>query len=402
MRGSVRQRAAGSWTLVFDLGYATDPNTGKRKRRQKKATFRGTKQQAQTRLTELLRATHRGEYVERSKLTTAEWLREWLEKAIKPPAKRPSTYRVYRDVVEKRVIPAIGAIPLQELKAADVKRYYTASTLSGSTLAQHHAIIHGALKAAQLDGLVLRNVASLVIGKPQFRRDHDDVQRNCWEAAEAQTFLAAARAAGPQPAALFALALDSGARKNELCGLQWGDLDFSRGTVTFVRQLTKSGRQPEFGPVKNGVPRTVDLAAGTLELLKTHKRSQAELKMRNRIAYHDLGLVFAKEWGDLYGREDSLGLPLQSNNLGQREYARILKAANVKRITIHGLRHTSATLLLKAGVPAQVVQQRLGHKRIEITLGIYAHVLPSMQQDAAQRLGGLRYGDGAGKSVTIL
>ena len=152
MRGSIRQRAPGSWTLVFDLGYATDPNTGLRRRRQKKATFRGTKQQAQTRLTELLRATHRGEFVERLKLTTAEWLREWLEKAIKPPAKRPSTYRVYRDVLEKRVIPAIGAIPLQELKAADVKRYYTASTLSGSTLAQHHAIIHGALKAARTRG----------------------------------------------------------------------------------------------------------------------------------------------------------------------------------------------------------------------------------------------------------
>ena len=105
-----------------------------------------------------------------------------------------------------------------------------------------------------------------------------------------------------------------------------------------------------------------------------------------------MALVFAKEWGDLHGRADSLGLPLQSNNLGQREFARVLKAANVRRITFHGLRHTSATLLLKAGVAAHVVQRRLGHKRIGITLGIYAHVLPSMQQDAARRLGGLLYG----------
>jgi integrase len=65
--------------------------------------------------------------------------------------------------------------------------------------------------------------------------------------------------------------------------------------------------------------------------------------------HHDLGLVSAKEWGDLHGREDSLGLPPQSNNLGQREFARILKAAKVRRITIHGLRYASATLLLKAG-----------------------------------------------------
>lgn len=164
------------------------------------------------------------------------------------------------------------------------------------------------------------------------------------------------------------------------------------GTVRFVRQLVTTGRKPEFGAVKNDTPRTVDLAPETVELLKAHKRAQAELKMRNRGGYHDLGLVFAKEWGDVYGREDSLGLPLQSNNLGQREFARLIKAAKVRPITIHGLRHTSATLLLKAGVPPNVVQQRLGHKRIEITLGIYAHVLPSMQQDAARRLGVLLHG----------
>ena len=104
------------------------------------------------------------------------------------------------------------------------------------------------------------------------------------------------------------------------------------------------------------------------------------------------GLVFAKEWGERYHRKDFLGLPLQTNNMGEREFARIIKAANVRWISIHGLRHTSATLLLKAGVPAHVVQQRLGHKRIEMTLGIYAHALPSMQQEAARRLGALLHG----------
>jgi integrase len=96
--------------------------------------------------------------------------------------------------------------------------------------------------------------------------------------------------------------------------------------------------------------------------------------------------VFAKECGERYGRKDFLGLPLQANNMGEREFARIIKAANVRRISFHGLRHTSATLLLKAGVAPHVVQQRLGHKRIEMTLGIYAHALPSMQQDAARWL----------------
>jgi integrase len=390
MRGSIRRRYEGSWSLILDLGYQTDQQTGLRKRKQKWVTFRGTRKQADAHLNELIRSANRGEFVEKSKLTVAEWFTEWLEKAIKPPAKRPSTYRVYQHVLKNKVTPAIGSIRLQELKAADIKRYYTDAKVSSSTLAQHHAIIHSALKAAVLEGLVSRNVASIVIGKPQWNRNHEDIAKNVWDVDEARRFLVAAKAAGVQPAAMYALALDSGVRKGELCGLQWGDVDLDEGTITIIRQLTKTGRQPEFGPVKNGVPRTIDLAPETVALLREHKRSQAELKMRNRVAY--LGIVFAKEWGDLHGREDSLGLPLQSNNMGQREFARILKSSNVKRITIHGLRHTNATLLLKAGVPPQVVQQRLGHKRIEITLGIYAHVLPSMQQDAARRLAAILHG----------
>jgi integrase len=357
-------------------------------------TFKGNKREAERHLAELLRSAGRGEFIERSRLTVAQWLDEWLAKAIAPPAKRASTHRVYQQVIEKRLKPAIGSIRLQELKASDVKRYYVEQTaLSGATLQQHHAIISGALKAAVLEGLVTRNIAALVVGKPSAKRDHARLAANVWEPEEARASLAAARADSPQAAALYALALDSGSRKNELCGLRWSDLDLERGTVTFLRQLTKTGRQPEFGPVKTGNPGTVDLSAETVEFLKAHRRDQAELKMRNRLTYHDLGLVFVKTWGDLHGREDSLGLPLQSNTIGQRQFARLIKVANVRRITFQGLRHTSATLALKACVPPQVVQARLGHADITVTLGTYSHCLPSMQQDAAQRLGALLHGN---------
>jgi len=86
------------------------------------------------------------------------------------------------------------------------------------------------------------------------------------------------------------------------------------------------------------------------------------------------------------GRSVHLGDPLQMNNLGQREFRRLLQKAGVSPIKFHGLRHTCATLMLQAGVPAHVVKERLGHKRIEITLDIYAHAMPSMQQEAAAKL----------------
>ena len=170
-----------------------------------------------------------------------------------------------------------------------------------------------------------------MVGKPRIRRDSAEVARNCWEAGEAATFLKAAKAAGPRPAAFYALALDSGARKGELCGLRWTDLDLEKGTVAFVQQLieTDENGAPVFGPIKNDMPRTLDLGAETVALLKEHKRHQAELKMRNRTLYQDHGLVFAKEWSERYKQTDYLGLPLQTNNMGEREFARIIKAAGV-------------------------------------------------------------------------
>ena len=86
--------------------------------------------------------------------------------------------------------------------------------------------------------------------------------------------------------------------------------------------------------------------------------------------------------------------PLQLNNLGQREYATVIKAAGVKRIKFHGLRHTRATLLLQARTPVHVVSERLGHSKVEMTLEIYAHVLPDMQREAADTIGALLSGKG--------
>lgn len=389
MRGSLKQRYKGSWSIILDLGYQTDPETGKTKRKQKWLTFRGTKKQAQDKLADLLGEVRRGEFVAPSETTFGEWLDEWLDKVIKP-ARGRRTHETYRSVITNHLKPRLGAIPLQQLKAADLERYYAEVTagehgLSPATIEQHHTIVSGALKKAMKGALVQRNAAKLVEGKPQ--AEHRETSDSAWEAHEAKAFLAAAKDAGPQPAAFYALALDTGARKAELCGLKWTDADLATGRITIARQLAKPGAVPTFGPLKmRAAPRTIDLSPETIALLRRHRGHQAELKLRNGAHYRDHGLIFAREWGDLHRGQDSLGAPLQMNNLGEREFARIIKAAGVRRIKFHGLRHTTATLLLQAGVAPHVVQRRLGHKRIEITLGIYAHALPAQQQDAAERL----------------
>jgi integrase len=250
----------------------------------------------------------------------------------------------------------------------------------------HHTVIRRALRTAVRDRLVPVNVAADLDGRPRRARGRsEDARAHCWTGAEAQTFLAAAKAAGPQNAAFYALALDSGARKGELCGLAWVDVDLDDGKIHVVRQLTKPGGAPTFGPPKGKRSRTVTLSAQTVALLKAHKQHQSALKMRNRTTYHNFGLAFAKEWGELRTRKDLLGQPLQANNLA-RSFDPLIQVAGIRRIKFHGLRHTCATLLLLGGEPVHVVAQRLGHADVQTTLNTYAHALPDAQQGAADRL----------------
>ncbi len=119
-------------------------------------------------------------------------------------------------------------------------------------------------------------------------------------------FLGAAKEAGVQPAAFYALALDSGARKAELCGLKWSDLDLHTGMLSIVRQMVKPGPDPVYGPPKNGQARTVQLSPGTVTLLRTHKVEQAKGRLELGTAYKDHVLIFAKAFGQ----------PLQMNTSG--------------------------------------------------------------------------------------
>jgi integrase len=406
MRGTLKQRYGkkGAWTLIFDLGQeaVTDPTTGalvvdpvtgktKQRRRQKWVTFRGTKTQAEARLADLLGEANGGTFVEPSKLTLIDWLRTWLEKSVKPPMRRPSTYRVYTSIIEGHIaVASIGSIPLPQLRSSDIERYLADLTGAAATITVHHAILHRALKRAIKDKLLTVNPATDIERRRPTKDKGKAAREHCWSALEAQRFIEAAKKAGPQMAAFCCLALDTGARKMELAGLKWTDLDLDAGTLTFERQLDQAGAKPVFGVTKTDRARTVQLDTETIALLRTHKQAQAELKMRNRTTYCDFGLVFAKEHEHLQTPQAALGQPI--GTLGDLRWKRLVKAAGVKSIKFHGNRHTSVTLLLNDGVPVHVVAQRVGHANATMTLNVYAHALPSAQQDAAVRLGNVLYG----------
>src|SRR4051812_46306806 len=127
MRGSCKRRENGTWRVIVDIGYVTYPDSGKRKRRQKWETVRGTRKQAEARLTELLREIDRGEFINSSKLTLGEWLQTWLVENAKSSV-RPSTYTAYCRIVRQHLTPILGSTLLQALRPGHVKQYYLAKS----------------------------------------------------------------------------------------------------------------------------------------------------------------------------------------------------------------------------------------------------------------------------------
>ena len=376
MRGSLRKRSKCSWTITLTLGRKIDPKTGKSKVNQKTFTVRGTKPEAEAKLAELLHQYNRGEYIEPTKMTTGEWLQRWIDVYVKnSKKKRLRTIETYESVVRRHLIPAFDKIPLQELSSGHIQHYYNTSDLASSTLEQHHAILHQALKVATInERLINVNPAELVVEKPVAEKN---LEMQVWDEEEVRKFLVVAREVGIEAEAFYTIAVETGMRKGEICGLRWDDVDFTNRTLAVKRTLLKAGPEPVLGPPKNGRGRAIVISPQATSLLRKHRAKQSELKLSAGDAYADKGFVFAKENGD----------PIQINNFGQRSFADLIEKAEVKNIRFHDLRHTCATLLLANGVNPKIVQERLGHSDISMTLNRYSHVTPTMQDQAARLLG---------------
>jgi integrase len=376
MRGHIRRRSENSWAIVLTLGRTIDPKTGKSKPNQKWVTVKGTKKDAERKCAELIHKYNIGEYQEPTDMTVGEWLSRWLEVYVKKSSKKKMrTKETYKSVVENHLIPSLGHFRLQKLQPSDVQNYYNTSSLSPSTLEQHHGILHQAFKVAvQQERLLNVNVVGMVAEKPTASKD---LEINTWDEDEVRRFFKAAKEEGIQWEAFYRTAIETGMRKGELCGLKWDDIDFDTDTISVCRTLVKAGPEPMTDSPKSGRGRAIVISKELSRLLRRYKAAQNELRMKLGSQYRDYGFVFTR----------ATGAPVNHKNINERNFDKIIKAAGVKRIRFHDLRHTCATLLLASGTHPKVVQERLGHANISMTMDRYSHVTPTMQADAARLLG---------------
>lgn len=260
--------------------------------------------------------------------------------------------------------------------------------LSARTVRYVHTIIHSALGAAVRDGLLLTNPADKA--DPPSAKQAASPEMHFWKATELRAFLDQRRAAEDELLPAWSLLASTGMRRGEALALRWGDVDWTSARLSVRRSVTLiknkgEGQSLEIGPTKGGKPRVVDLDSQTLAMLKAHKVSQGSIALS--LARDDSYIL-----GSLTGVVRHPERFSRRFETATRQARKALGEDNLPAIRLHDLRHTHATLLLAAGIPVKVVSERLGHANATITLGVYAHVMPGMQQQAAETFGALLMG----------
>jgi integrase len=373
MRGTKTERSPGVWRLRVFAG--TDPVTGNP--RQLSRTFKGTKRQADTALANFVTEVVDGNAPLVGSTTLAEYLAKWLDHIT--PTRSPTTVRGYRFKV-KRITDKLGNMPLERLTAQHLDRTYGEwlhEGLDPSSVHHLHRVLSAALRQAVKWGLV-RTAATERATPPQRR-----IQPPAIPTPEVIQRLVASADERGQPilAAAISLATTTGLRRGELAGLRWDDVDFDTGRL-HVRRSIKNDLDGGWvaGPPKTNRHRTIALDAFTLAALTAH-RARAE-----RWAA-DAGTTLAPT-GYLLTFDPSGRDPIKPDSLGQA-FGRLCQRENVDGITLHSLRHFSASMLIASGRDVRTIAGRLGHTDASTTLRIYAHMVEGRDQDAADFLGGL-------------
>jgi len=376
MKGTVRKRGS-SWSYQFSIG------TRDHRRHVSKGGFR-TRRECERALHDAMALYGRGGPATESRQSLADYLEhEWLP--IQEARLRPSTFHGYRRVIQQQIIPLLGGIRLSDLTAGDVAAFLQdlrsstprrkgAPALSEQSIKRAFRVLFSALAHAVELGLVVKNAAARVPRSARPRPVQKEMK--VWSVDELRTFLDAT--SDDRLHSMFVLAATSGLRRSEILGLRWTDIDLATGTLAVRRARVAAGYDVFEGETKSGRSRLVRIPEGTVAALRRHRSAQLEERLAWGSSWTDTGYVVT--------RED--GLPLHPHSLTDA-FERRVRAIDVPVIRLHDLRHTCATLLLQAEVHPKVVQEMLGHSSIAITLDIYSHVVPSMQDEAAQRLQGV-------------
>ncbi len=345
MRGNITKRGPNTWRLRYDVPYLPG-----QKRHQVSVTVHGTKKEAEDILNRRL-TERRGPS---SRITVSEYLERWLDSC----QVSPRTLYGYAEKVRNYIVPYLGDKPLSDLKGMDCDAMYVAMRqkgLSNTTIGGTHRILNIAMKRALKWELIYRNPAdNATPPKPDRGEvkvwDENDFRR-FWEVAVESEYYQ-----------MYRLAYLTGMRRSELCGLKWENVDLDAGAIRVVQTLQKvPGKGIVVGqPKSKRSRRAIEIGDATVELL---------LDITARGDY-----VFTRN-----------GKPVSPDTVSH-DFSRLVKEAGLPHLTFHGLRHCHASVLLSKNIHPKVVQERLGHADITMTMNVYSHIMPGMQGKAVSSI----------------
>lgn len=369
MRGHIRGRSKGSWQVVIEL--EPDGQTGRR--RQLRRTIQGRKKDAELLLAQLISQHELGIDAGPGQVTVDEFLQRWLRDYAEVSV-GAKTYVRYAEICRLHLAPKLGSVTLAKLRPARIQQAYRElqdAGLSAQTVLHVHRVLRGALNWGVRMQMLTRNPTDATEA-PRAERH----EMRALAPPEIQILLDAAR-----PTDLYHLvfvALATGVRLGEALALKWRDLDMEQRSLQIVRSLQYlPGRGLAFVPTKtHRSSRAITLSEETVAIFNDLRKRQVTARLGLGPAYDTAGdLIFC----------GPTGVPLAPYNVSRR-FGDLAKSAGLAPLRFHDMRHSYATLLLRAGVHVKLVSQALGHSGTQLTLDTYSHAQPDLEAEAANMI----------------
>jgi integrase len=359
--GTGYQRGDGRWEWKITL-----PN-GRRK------SFYGlTQREAREKANQALKDLESGLDLRASTVTVGAFLDAWLESTARERV-RPSTYVSYQGHVRHHLKPALGTTKLRQLTPQQVNAMLServANGMSPTTANLIRATLRTALSSAVKWGMVSQNVAALSDPRPVRRQRVEPLSVE-------QIQILLIHATNDRIGPLLVVAVHTGLRQGELLGLRWQDVDIKGRSIQVRHTLTRPDGAPALtDPKTEQSRRSIRLSDHALAALEVQADRVAESRMAAASRWQENDLVFPT----------TIGTFQHSSNVTHR-FQKMLADAGLPRRTFHGLRHSTASILLREGVDLFTVKEVLGHSQIALTADTYGHLTQKLSDEAARRMG---------------
>lgn len=392
MAGSIEKRGENSYRLIVSGGCGPD---GKRKKYTKTVNVEGKTdsdklKKVQKELAKFITDIENNNYTEPSKLTLKLFSSMWLKTYAKPKLAL-KTIHEYEGLLDLRIIPALGHLKLNKIKPMHLVKFFAnlsedgmrsdkkQGKLSNNTLMHYYRLLSVMFETAFKWKLIPYNPVKDV-ESPKYRRKEADH----YSKEEVQLLLDKLETEPLKYRIQILLALSAGLRAGELTGLKWENINFEENTIEINKATQYLPQEGIFekDPKNETSNRLISVPKQIIDMLNLHKNDQEKKEEKHGDLWHDSGYVFT-QWN---------GLPIHPETPG-KWFNKMLKRHELRKITFHQLRHTSATLLISSGQEIKSVSERLGHSNTTTTLNIYTHADKSTDKTAAEKLGNILFKD---------